>query len=412
MQLVLVISPDLKPYLSKNSRITRMDEACALAESINLKVSYSEQVNLSEVRSSTLFGKGTLERFANLILDLCIEVVIVNGTITPVQQRNLERFWNCKVIDRTALILEIFSSRAKTREGYLQVELAQLNYQKTRLVRGWTHLERQRGGGGFLGELDRRLISERIINIKKELKKVVKTRGLHRSARKRVPFPIIVMVGYTNAGKSTLFNKITGSNVEAKDRLFDTLDPTMRVLKLPSGSKIIICDTVGFISDLPHELIAAFRATLEELTDADIILHVRDISHPENHGQKNDVEDVLNLLKIDFKKNENLIEVHTKSDLIESDSNCHYKSFISSSKSVLVSSLTGYGIDNLLELVDNILSHHQSKFDINLSVNEGKKLAWLYEHGQVLERHDSRDKIKIKVLLSSENANRFMKSGN
>ena len=287
------------------------------------------------------------------------------------------------------------------------------------MVRGWTHLERQRGGGGFLGgpgetqiELDRRLISERIINIKKELKKVVKTRGLHRSARKRVPFPIIVMVGYTNAGKSTLFNKITGSNVEAKDRLFDTLDPTMRVLKLPSGSKIIICDTVGFISDLPHELIAAFRATLEELTDADIILHVRDISHPENHGQKNDVEDVLNLLKIDFKKNENLIEVHTKSDLIESDSNCHYKSFISSSKSVLVSSLTGYGIDNLLELVDNILSHHQSKFDINLSVNEGKKLAWLYEHGQVLERHDSRDKIKIKVLLSSENANRFMKSGN
>ena len=304
----------------------RLAEAVGLAAAIALNVVHAETVRVREPRPATLFGTGGIDRLKGLIADLEVELVIVNGALSPVQQRNLERVWKCKVIDRTAVILEIFGARARTREGRLQVELAHLSYQRSRLVRSWTHLERQRGGFGFLGgpgesqlEIDRRLIDERISRLKDELGDVGRTRQIHRKARQRVPYPVIALVGYTNAGKSTLFNRLTHADVQAADMLFATLDPTMRKIELPSGRNAILSDTVGFISDLPTELIAAFHATLEEVQEADLVMHVRDVAHPETEAQKADVQAVLEKLGIAEGSGRPMIEVLNKLDLLEAE---------------------------------------------------------------------------------------------
>jgi GTP-binding protein HflX len=325
------------------------------------------------------------------------ELVIVNAQLSPVQQRNLEKAWSAKVLDRTGLILEIFGERAHTREGSLQVELAHLQYQKSRLVRSWTHLERQRGGFGFLGgpgesqlEIDRRLIQQRITRIETELESVKRTRSLHRQSRARVPYPVAALVGYTNAGKSTLFNKLTNSGVMAENLLFATLDPTMREVELPHGRKIILSDTVGFISDLPTMLVAAFRATLEEVLSADLILHVRDISHEDSEAQSEDVESVLNDLGIDEVRRREMIEVWNKSDLV-ADPEAR-RALVSLSKrregTALVSALTGQGIDSLLTLIEQRLAVASLTFEIELGPGEGQDLSWLYSRGEVLSRTD------------------------
>jgi GTP-binding protein HflX len=330
-----------------------------------------------------------------------------------VQQRNLERAWGAKVIDRTGLILDIFGARARTREGILQVELAHLEYQRSRLVRSWTHLERQRGGFGFLGgpgetqiEADRRLISDRIVRLKRDLEQVRRTRGLHRDARKRVPFPVVALVGYTNAGKSTLFNALTGSEVVAEDQLFATLDPTMRGLVLPSGRKAILSDTVGFISDLPTELVAAFRATLEEVAEADVILHVRDIAHPDSVSQRLDVLGVLDGMVKDGALDENwpnrTIEVLNKADLLgEADPTLVRDS------AVLVSALTGLGLDALTQVIDQAIGAGLERVIYQLDPSDGAAIAWLYQHGEVLGRDDAPESTRIEVKLRSEDRARF-----
>jgi len=302
----------------------RLEEACGLAHAINLNIVYSGWVAVASPRPATLLGTGKVEELALLVANETIELAIIDHSLTPVQQRNLEKAWNCKVIDRTALILEIFGERARTREGVLQVELAHLNYQKGRLVRSWTHLERQRGGGSFLGgpgetqiEADRRLLQEKINRIKRELDTVVKTRQLHRAKRKKTPHPVVALVGYTNAGKSTLFNRLTGADVLAEDMLFATLDPTLRRIKLPHGETTILSDTVGFISNLPTHLVAAFRATLEEVVEADLIIHVRDMSDPDHMAHRQDVLDILSALDVDIDDPNRIVEVWNKIDLLD-----------------------------------------------------------------------------------------------
>ena len=322
-----VIFPDVMGKEISLSPEARLDEAIRLSQAIWLDVVYSEIVKLREIKPSIFFGNGFLERLQTQIVEKQIDLVIVDASLSPIQQRNLEKKLKIKVIDRTALILEIFGERANTKEGNLQVELAHLTYQRSRLVRSWTHLERQRGGAGFLGgpgetqiELDRRIIDEKIVRIKKDLEKVKKTRELQRSARKKVPYPIVALVGYTNAGKSSLFNKLSKSNVFAKDLLFATLDPTMRKINLPSGKEVILSDTVGFISDLPHELVMSFRATLEEVLSADIVVHVRDISNENSKQQAKDVYDVLHHLGLENIENQsNYIELWNKIDLLSEE---------------------------------------------------------------------------------------------
>jgi GTP-binding protein HflX len=367
-------------------------------------------------RPSTLLGGGQVEQVAQEVKLHGIAVAVVDAQLSPVQQRNLERAWGCKVIDRTGLILEIFGERARTREGALQVELAHLDYQRTRLVRSWTHLERQRGGFGFLGgpgesqiEIDRRLIGDRMAKIRRELEEVRRTRGLHRGARKRVPYPMIALVGYTNAGKSTLFNALTGAAVYARDQLFATLDPTMRGLKLPSGRSVILSDTVGFISDLPHELVEAFRATLEEVAEADIILHVRDIAHPNSAAQRADVIGVLDgMVKdgtLDEAWPERTIEVLNKADLLDDAALSELAGL--GERALLVSALTGAGLDRLRAALDARLSAGLPVHRITLGPAEGAALAWLYAHGEVLERRDSEEAIHLAVRLSPEDRARF-----
>lgn len=347
-------------------------------------------------------GSGKVDEIAAAVRGLGPELVVVNAQLSPVQQRNLEKAWNTKVLDRTALILEIFGERARTREGRLQVELAHLSYQRSRLVRSWTHLERQRGGFGFLGgpgetqiETDRRLIGERLAKIRRELEGVKRTRHLQRKARKRVPFPVIALVGYTNAGKSTLFNTLTAAEVFAKDQLFATLDPTMRGLKLPGGTRAVLSDTVGFIADLPHELVAAFRATLEEVLEADIIVHVRDCSHPESEAQKTDVLDVLAELGVEPGQGRPFVEVLNKIDLLEpdvrngllarSDGQKDNKGALGDDP-VPVSARTSDGLDAFLRQLEAILTSSNINFRLNLDSGDGEGLAWAYRHGQVLER--------------------------
>jgi GTPase len=360
-------------------------------------------------------GQGQVERYKELIESMEVKVAVVNAALSPIQQRNLERGWNCKVIDRTGLILEIFGQRARTHEGALQVELAHLSYQRSRLVRSWTHLERQRGGFGFLGgpgesqlEMDRRLIGDRIVRLKRELEEVKRTRGLHRKARKRVPYPVVALVGYTNAGKSTLFNRLTRSAVLAKDMLFATLDPTLRRVDLPSGRPIILSDTVGFISDLPTHLVAAFRATLEEVAEADIILHVRDIAHEESEAQKADVESVLTELGLGERLAGDMIEVWNKIDLLAPERREHVENDCARSPDrVALSALDGAGLDRLFAFLDaRITAGHQVR-EIDVELSDGARLAWLYRHGKVLSRRDDDHHAHLKVGLDSASLARF-----
>ncbi|MEO5337690.1 MAG: GTPase HflX [Magnetospirillum sp. WYHS-4] len=402
---------------ARRAPAARLEEAMRLAEAIGLEIVHSEVVNVSDIRPATLLGSGAVERLGGLIADFEVAVAVVDGPLSPVQQRNLERAWKCKVIDRTGLILEIFGARARTREGRLQVELASLTFQRSRLVRSWTHLERQRGGFGFLGgpgetqiETDRRLIGERIVRLKKELEEVARTRGLHRKARRRVPYPVVALVGYTNAGKSTLFNRLTLSEVFAKDQLFATLDPTMRGLALPSGRMAILSDTVGFISDLPHELVNAFHATLEEVQEADIVLHVRDASHPDAEAQRQDVEDVLKELGLEPSLPGRLIEVLNKIDLLPPEERevLGNKARREEPAVALVSAHTGEGCADLLAAIDARLAAAAETLEVVLPPEDGATLAWLYRHGEVVSRESGEDgALHLTVRLDSDNAARF-----
>jgi GTPase len=387
---------------------SKLEEAIGLAEAIDLEIVDTIIAPLVAPKPGTYIGTGKVAEIAKHVEAVEAELVVVNAQLSPVQQRNLETAWGAKVLDRTGLILEIFGRRATTKEGILQVELAHLNYQKSRLVRSWTHLERQRGGFGFLGgpgesqlEMDRRLIQERITKIEGELETVVKTRDLHRKGRERIPYPIVALVGYTNAGKSTLFNKLTDANVLAKDLLFATLDPTMRNITLPTGRKIILSDTVGFISELPTSLIASFRATLEEVLAADVILHVRDVSHPETEAQGHDVNLVLEELGIDDVRRSQIIEVWNKSDLLDEQGFTHYQSQATRRKDVvLISSLTGDGIERLLDSVETRLAQSSVLYDITIDPADGKGMAWLHQRGEVLDRHvydDGRTKLTVRL---------------
>ena len=364
-------------------------------------------------RPSTLLGTGQVSEQGKALTDCHVEVVIIDAALSPVQQRNLEREWHCKVIDRTGLILDIFGERAATKEGTLQVELAHLEYQRSRLVRSWTHLERQRGGFGFLGgpgesqiETDRRLISERLVKLRRELEQVRRTRGLHRSARKRVPFPVVALVGYTNAGKSTLFNALTGAAVTARDQLFATLDPTMRGVVLPSGRRVILSDTVGFISQLPHELVEAFRATLEEVSEADVILHVRDVAHPESVAQRSDVIHVLDDMVADGTLDagwpERTIEVLNKADLMGGVLQVPLRP-----GSVAVSAITGDGLAALLAAIDRRVAEGMELADYDIPSHDGARLAWLYQHGEIIERQDEDGAVHVRVRLLPADRARF-----
>jgi GTP-binding protein HflX len=393
----------------------RLDEAVGLARAIDLEVVRAETIRLVRPVPATLFGSGNVETLRTIVAENTIGLVVIDATLSPVQQRNLERRWQAKVIDRTGLILEIFGARARTHEGRLQVELAALSYQRSRLVRSWTHLERQRGGFGFLGgpgesqlEIDRRLIGERIARLRRELDEVKRTRALHREARKRVPYPTIALVGYTNAGKSTLFNRLTRSEVAAEDLLFATLDPTMRRLELPSGRKAILSDTVGFISDLPTHLVAAFRATLEEVTEADIVVHVRDAHHPDSNAQSADVLAVLRDLGLGRLVEDGLIEALNKIDLLEpGERESLLNQAQRNSQTVPLSAATGEGCDALLRLIDQRLEDGARAVRLDVPLSDGKTLAWIYEHGEVLGRRDDEEAAHLSVRLSEADLSRL-----
>ena len=412
----LVLTPVMRgPAGPGREPEARLAEAVGLARAIDLDVVQAETVRVVEPKPATLIGSGAVERLRSLVEDEEIRLAIVDWPLSPVQQRNLERAWSCKVIDRTGLILEIFGERARTREGQLQVELAALSYQRSRLVRSWTHLERQRGGFGFIGgpgesqlEIDRRLIGERIGRLKKDLAEVKRTRGLHREARRRVPYPVVALVGYTNAGKSTLFNRLTRASVVARDLLFATLDPTMRVVKLPSGRDIILSDTVGFISDLPTDLVAAFRATLEEVSAADIILHVRDVAHPETTLQQQEVVKVLKDLGIEPRLETDLIEVLNKIDLlVPADRETLLQQAGRQNHAVALSALTGEGAEQLLADIDRRLASQRKVGHFKVPHGEGAALAWLYSHGEVLTRRDDETFAYLDVRLDPADLGRY-----
>ena len=419
----IVIEPWLKsPARKTGARTTadlrapeaRLEEAVGLARAIDLTVVNSGLVTLNDIRPATYIGKGKVDEIAGLAKSLSASVVIMDCPVSPVQQRNLEKAWNTKVIDRTGLILEIFGRRARTREGALQVELAHLTYQKSRLVRSWTHLERQRGGFGFLGgpgetqiEADRRVIEERIARIEAELDKVKRTRKLHRDSRKRVPYPIVALVGYTNAGKSTLFNRMTAARVLSADMLFATLDPTLRAVELPHGAKIILSDTVGFISDLPTMLVAAFRATLEEVIEADVILHVRDVSHEDSNAQSHDVEKVLVELGIEA-GDPRVVEVWNKIDRLDSDARGRIFNVAERQhlrQPLAVSALTGEGVERLLAAIEQRLGEKRQTLQLSIDPSDGAGLSWLYRHSEVMSREMNEDgRLAVSVRADPKNA--------
>ena len=407
----------LHPYIKGAPRETRTPEAClaearGLAEAIDLQIVHAEIYPIRTPRSGTFFGSGQVAVIADLVKAHAIAVVVVNGALTPVQQRNLELAWNCKVIDRTGLILEIFGARARTREGRSQVELAALSYQRSRLVRSWTHLERQRGGHGFFGgpgetqiETDRRQIDQRIHRLRGELEEVKRTRGLHRRARR---YPVVALVGYTNAGKSTLFNRLARAEVVVVDQLFATLDPTMRAVDLPTGGKVILSDTVGFISDLPTALVAAFQATLEEVLAADIVLHVRDISHADSEAQKLDVHKVLSEMGLDEMVDAGLLEALNKIDLLDEEAREKvHNQAARNPDTVPVSALTGEGADELLALLERRLALSRRIVEYSLSHADPSAIAWLYDHGEVLSRRDDDGYVRLRVGMKESDIARF-----
>ncbi len=397
----------------------KLEEAVGLARAIGLDVRLAQVAPLRRVTPATLIGKGVVERIKAAVEEQGIGLVVVDDRLTPVQQRNLEKAWQAKVIDRTGLILEIFGARARTHEGRLQVELAALDYQRGRLVRSWTHLERQRGGFGFLGgpgesqiEIDRRLIGERIVRIKRDLEGVRKTRAVNRAGRKKARLPTVALVGYTNAGKSTLFNRLSGAGVMAKDLLFATLDPTMRSIKLPNGKDCVISDTVGFVSDLPTHLVAAFRATLEEVIEADLIVHVRDISHPESEQQRGDVEEVLrDLGAFDEGAGRPLIEALNKIDALAPEVRWTLKNRTATgaerARQYPVSALTGDGVDQLLEAIATFLGAAGEAREVSVPLSDGATLAWLYRHGEVRSRRDDGETARLTVALDDAAAAQF-----
>ena len=388
-----------RPRLTRSPE-ARLDEAVGLANAIDLDTVYTEIVNVADPKPATLIGAGKVAEIAEKVAETSSELVVVDHPLTPVQQRNLEKQFNAKVLDRTGIILEIFGRRARTREGTLQVELAHLNYQRGRLVRSWTHLERQRGGAGFLGgpgetqiEADRRILQEKIVKLKRELETVRRTRDLHRAKRKKIPFPVVAIVGYTNAGKSTLFNRLTGAAVLAEDMLFATLDPTLRRIRLPHGTIVILSDTVGFISDLPTHLVAAFRATLEEVVEADLVIHLRDISDPDTAAQAEDVERILADLGVDAADGKRVLEVWNKADRLDETArnNLPRAGRDGAGVPVSVSALTGAGIDALLAEVEKRIAGGLEEITVRLSPGEMPVIDWIYRNGQVVARSDDDD---------------------
>nr|WP_292835884.1 GTPase HflX [Mesorhizobium sp.] len=407
-----------RPRLARSAD-ARRDEAVGLTRAIDLDPVHAAVVQVNDPRPATLLGSGKVAEFAQIVKDSHAELVIVDHPLTPVQQRNLEKELNTKVLDRTGLILEIFGERARTKEGTLQVELAHLNYQKGRLVRSWTHLERQRGGAGFLGgpgetqiEADRRVLQDKIVKLKRELETVRRTRDLHRAKRKKVPFPVVAIVGYTNAGKSTLFNKLTGAGVLAENMLFATLDPTLRRLRLPHGTPVILSDTVGFISDLPTHLVAAFRATLEEVVEADLVLHVRDISDPDTVAQAEDVEQILADLGVDAHDPRRVVEVWNKIDLLDEGNRERLLSGGTERKQppVAISAITGEGLDTLAEVIETHVSGELSPLSVTLQPAQLGMVDWLYRNGDVTKRVDNEDGSVTLSLLATQSAREEIES--
>jgi GTPase len=412
--LVICPIPVREPNGELRSPEARREEAVGLARAIDLKVVGAESVALTAIRPATFIGKGKVDTIAAQVKAEGIDLVVLDCALSPGQQRNLEKAFDCKVIDRTGLILEIFGQRARTAEGALQVELAHLKYQRSRLVRSWTHLERQRGGFGFLGgpgetqiETDRRLIGERIVRIERELEAVKRRRALQRASRSAVPYPIVALVGYTNAGKSTLFNRLTSAEVTAADMLFATLDPTMRLIKLPHGGSAILSDTVGFISDLPTTLISAFRATLEEVRAADVVVHVRDISHADSEAQTQDVEAVLDEIGVSNRA-DRVIEAWNKVDLLDADARAALASEqeTNGAAPLAISAATGEGIDHLLTAIEDRLARGRTEVELTLDASDGQGLHWLYEHAEVMSRRDDEDRLRLTVRVPPDQIER------